>query len=566
MKRIRMVGHGWTRPVALLLCLALCFGCFGVALADGDTETNPGQTPTATPTATLTATPTATPTVTPTVTPTATPTAKPTATPPVVHVVIQTPVPGNGEDTDGDDGQEQEPTAVPDAGGDRIELSRWLNNKKEEGEVPALKGERDQSVNIILPLVARYDLQDVEIEPVYSTSLDSFPFDMPSMSLLIKKAEVTGNGDLKQGECWQVEGYRNLVLSHSVTKGIKQVDFHVRYTYGGVRTEETISVYVNVTKGASTGGGGGVTFHSQPKLIVEKYALSTEKLYAGEPFDLTLSLRNTSADEAIRNIQLRMVDETGTVLPAENGSNTLYIKEMEKEGASTVKVTLQAAPDAEAKAYAMALSFSYDGVSSKQAYTTEESITLPIQQRIRIKCDEPLVYDEPWVGQTAAVGVSLYNMGKSSIYNCMVTVEGEGLSMPETYFGGNIASGGTMRAEFDVQTDVAGDIAGEVVISYEDVYGEQMQERLPLQMFVNEQIAIDPALEDGAMAGGMEDSYADPAMGYADDGMSGGMGGAEGREGIAWYWWALAIAAVSAGVVVLGIRRHRQRKKELEAL
>ena len=350
-----------------------------------------------------------------------------------------------------------------------------------------------------------------------------------------------------------MEGYRNLVLSHSVTKGIKQVDFHVRYTYGGVRTEETISVYVNVTKGASTGGGGGVTFHSQPKLIVEKYALSTEKLYAGEPFDLTLSLRNTSADEAIKNIQLRMVDETGTVLPAENGSNTLYIKEMEKEGASTVKVTLQAAPDAEAKAYAMALSFSYDGVSSKQAYTTEESITLPIQQRIRIKCDEPLVYDEPWVGQTAAVGVSLYNMGKSSIYNCMVTVEGEGLSMPETYFGGNIASGGTMRAEFDVQTDVAGDIAGEVVISYEDVYGEQMQERLPLQMFVNEQIAIDPVLEDGAMAGGMEDSYADPAMGYADDGMSGGMGGAEGREASPGTGGRWQLPRCPRAVVVLGI-------------
>ena len=30
MKRIRMVGHGWAYPVALLLCLALCFGCFGV--------------------------------------------------------------------------------------------------------------------------------------------------------------------------------------------------------------------------------------------------------------------------------------------------------------------------------------------------------------------------------------------------------------------------------------------------------------------------------------------------------------------------------------------------------
>ena len=30
--------------------------------------------------------------------------------------------------------------------------------------------------------------------------------------------------------------------------------------------------------------------------------------------------------------------------------------------------------------------------------------------------------------------------------------------------------------------------------------------------------------------------------------------------------WALAIAAVAAGVIVLGVRRRRARKKELEAL
>lgn len=49
-----------------------------------------------------------------------------------------------------------------------------------------------------------------------------------------------------------------------------------------------------------------------------------------------------------------------------------------------------------------------------------------------------------------------------------------------------------------------------------------------------------------------------PAMGGADGMADGG--------GVAWYWWALAIAAVAAGVVVLGVRRHRARKKELEAL
>ncbi|MGN0785478.1 MAG: hypothetical protein ACI4MR_07375 [Candidatus Aphodomorpha sp.] len=451
-----------------------------------------------------------------------------------------------------------EPETTPGVSRECISISKWYGNDEKSGVIPAISGERDEAIDIPLPLVAEEGpLTDLEIEPVLSTNLDSFPFIIPSMVMKQERAS------LNKGECWSV-WYRGLVLSHSVTKGVKQVDFKVRYTYNGVREEIVLSVFVNVTKGASMGGGGGgVSFRSQPKLIVETYQLSTDKLYAGEPFELTMNLRNTSADEAIRNIQLHMKDETGTVLPAQNGSNTLYIKEIEKEGGTTVKVMLQAAPDAEAKAYALSLAFSYDGVTSKQAYTAEESITLPVQQRIRIKCDDPLVYDEPWAGQTAAVGVSLYNMGKSSIYNCMVTVEGEGLSMPETYFGGNIASGGTMRAEFDVQTDVAGDIAGTVVITYEDVYGEQLEERLPLNMYVNEQMSMEPVYDDPSM---MMPDGKDPMAG-GDMAAMGGMDGMDGSTGgIGWYWWAIAILAVAAGVVVLGVMRHKKRQKELEAL
>jgi len=531
-----MKGMFLMKRIITILLVVLTLVCsMSFALAEGETPA-----PTAEPTATPTITPTAVPTVTSTVEPTVTPTAAPTTQP-------STPSPSptaSVSDT---------PSFGKVIGTSRIELSKWFGNDQSRGEIPAPSGKRDEKVEIYLPLVAlEGPLTDLEIEPVLSTNLDSFPFVIPSMVMTQERAT------LSKGNCWEV-CYDNLVLSHSVTKGLKQVDFKVRYTYNGVREEITLSIFVNVTKGASTGGGGGVSFRSQPKLIVERYDIDTDKIYAGEPFTLTMDLRNTSSDEAIKNIQLQMKEATGIVLPAENGSNALYIKQIDKEGLATVSVKLQSAPDAEAKAYALALAFSYDGVSSKQAYTAEESITLPVQQRIRIKCDDPLVYDEPWVGQTAAVGVSLYNMGKSSIYNCMVTVEGEGLSMPETYFGGNIASGGTMRAEFDVLTEVAGDIEGSVIITYEDVYGEQMEERLPLSLYVNEQMILEPVMpEDGMYEPAVDDMAAMPAMG--DESSVASVGG------IPWYLWAIAIVALIAAIVVLGIKRRQRRIKELEAL
>ena len=79
-----------------------------------------------------------------------------------------------------------------------------------------------------------------------------------------------------------------------------------------------------------------------------------------------------------------------------------------------------------------------------------------------------LIHIYPWVGQSCALYFALYNMGKAPIYNCMVDVEGEGLAMEETYFGGTVAAGSTMRADFSIIPSVGGDIAGEIVITYED--------------------------------------------------------------------------------------------------
>ena len=104
---------------------------------------------------------------------------------------------------------------------------------------------------------------------------------------------------------------------------------------------------------------------------------------------------------------------------------------------------------------------------------------------------------------------------------------------------------------------MGGDIAGEIVITYEDVYGEQMEERLPLNLFVNEEMPmddpgamIDP--ETGMPIGG------DPGM--ADPGIE-TIGGQTG--GFPWVWVGVGAAVVAAAVVAV-ILLKKKRAKELE--
>ena len=68
----------------------------------------------------------------------------------------------------------------------------------------------------------------------------------------------------------------------------------------------------------------------------------------------------------------------------------------------------------------------------------------------------------------------------------MVDIVGESVTLEERYFGGNIAAGGTMRADLNVTPTMGGQVDAQVRVTYEDVNGNQTEELLPMNMFVNE--------------------------------------------------------------------------------
>lgn len=451
---------------------------------------------------------------------------------------------------------EVEPTIAPESTPDPEAKLRLSPVDANGLLVPAPEGDYGEAISVRIPLLCqRSSVYDLKITPALSNDIEKFPFDIEAVDYMLTYPNSLQPGNI-------VEFTYNFRLSKKATTGVKQVDFNLSYRTGGDTWSgganagkletATISIFVNVKKGLAPSTGDGEGAGSTPKLIVESYSISSDKIYAGETFDVTVTLRNTSSSEDIQNLQIGFKDtqEVAKLVPASGGSNTLYIKKIAKGDSVTEVISLQTAPDTEAKAYTLGLDFSYEGASDNKAYTAGETIAIPILQKIRVKFDDPTIYDsEAWVGQSCGMYVRMYNMGKSSLYNCMIEVEGEGLEMEETYFGGNISSGSTMSADFSVIPSVAGEIQGEVVITYEDVYGEPSEERLPFTLMVNEEVTFD-----------------DPMMGM--EGMDGmevyGPGMEESGGGMPWWGWVLCgLGVVALGVGGLMIYR-KKRARHLE--
>ena len=397
-------------------------------------------------------------------------------------------------------------------------------------------GDYGEDLTLRLPLVCTKGyVYDVKVTPVLSTDVEKFPFDIDLVDYTLCYP-----GSMNAGQV--IEFMYPLRLSKKATVGVKQVDFTVTYRNGeGELKSGTVSLFVNVRKGLTATSEDATS--SVPRLIIESYSLSSDKIYAGETFDLNFDIRNTSSSENIQNIQIRVKDSgtTATIVPANGGSNSLYVSKISRGESSSQKVSLQTAPDAEAKAYTLSLEFTYEAASTNAAHTTTETISIPILQEIRLKCDDPVIYDDMgWVGSGCSMYVRMYNMGRSSVYNCMVDVEGQGLKMEESYFGGTLAPGSTLSADFSVIPSEAGDIQGTIVISYEDVYGEPGEERLPFSLYVEDPAAMMPdPMEDDMM------TEPEPE-----------------KKGMPWWGWVLGAGALGGGGTV-GVKVLRKRRERM---
>ena len=393
-------------------------------------------------------------------------------------------------------------------------------------------------------------LTDVTIKPVISAELDKFPF------VVEQQSYEQALGSFAAGTTRNIT--YDFLLSEYVSAGAKAIVFTIDYTKNGVRGAGSVTAYVDVSraKGEEEEEEEDKENKPKPKLIISSYGIEPEKIFAGYSFTLQMSFTNTS-ESPIQNLTIVITnadEENAYVVPAKSGSNTIYVRNMDPGATIQRTLELQVRPDTPAKPNMLSITMDYED-EDNAAYTASANITVPINQEIRLMVDEPR-FDMPFVdmGMTVYPYFSIINMGKSSVYNTMVTVEGPGLSLEERVYAGTLQAGQQYNVDMGIITNEPGQIEGEIVVTFEDEYGDKLEERQPFTLTVQEPFFPDYEGED--FLG--EDMF-NPEMpgGPSGSGLAGLISG-NGK------WWIGGGALLIALALIIVLRKRRAKKRQAE--
>lgn len=363
-------------------------------------------------------------------------------------------------------------------------------------------------VKITIPLVnyGKDDAYNVIVSPVLDSSSDVFPYEIKQMNYEkpVKDGILYGTVSKPNKEDRTRTIEYNFTTRADVTTGYKKISFLITYeTVDGTKESITKDLYVKTIGAPEPTEPPLVTEPiptpeapiSVPRVIVSGFTTQPSEVKAGEQFTLTLHITNTSSKTAVNNIEFNIQSETDGADPTTAaaaflpvaGSNTVFLKSIGKEETKDISIDLIAKADLAQKPYIINLGMKYEDSKANQ-YTSEASVSIPVKQEARIEVADPQVMPNAiMVGQESNVMFSIYNIGKTKLYNVSVKYQGDSISGGEA-FAGNIEPGATGNIDSMLmgQMPTMDDGTVKVIISYEDESGNESIVEKEITLFVNE--------------------------------------------------------------------------------
>lgn len=404
-----------------------------------------------------------------------------------------------------------------------------------------------QYVNVVLPVVnmGRSWVDHVVVTPQISQDAATWPFEIETSnySQTIEGLPGTDNGgsdmDRRRELTWTLKTRKD------APSGYVPINFNVSYEdENNVLTNVTLTSYVKVvgTTGVSADGKA-----STPRVIVTGFSTDPETVHAGQTFTLTLHLQNTSKATAVKNMvfDIQAASEStdttyvaAAFLPTA-GSSTVFVDQIAPGATKDISMEMEARSDLAQKPYVVNVKMNYED-ESVNAYENTASVSIPVRQEARVDTSSIEVMPESIeVGSEANVMFSIYNIGKTQLYNTTVRFIGDSVSGGETYLG-NVAPGATGNVDAYLSGAAAtmDDGTIKIEITFEDEAGEATTVEKQMTLFVSEPIY--PEMDMGMME--------DPAM--------------EQGGGFKLWYVLVPLVLIAAIVAVLVVLRKKNKKKK----
>lgn len=249
----------------------------------------------------------------------------------------------------------------------------------------------------------------------------------------------------------------------------------------------------------SGGGSGEPANPSVPRVIVTGFNTEPGVVNAGSNFKLIVHVKNTSTSTAVSNMLFdfqapsagtEAAAEAPAFLPA-SGASSVYLDSIPAGGTRDISIDLNARADLVQKPYSISLNMKYEDRNAAQ-FEGSSSLAIPVQQAARFEFSEiEISPGSIEVGEEANITCSLYNTGRTKLYNVKVKFSGEGISAKEVFVG-NVDSGSTGMIDGMLlgEKEMMPGSKCKMIVTYEDETGKESVKEETFELEVM------PAMED----------------------------------------------------------------------
>ena len=370
----------------------------------------------------------------------------------------------------------------------------FINNAS---KISSARYSQQAAVNLNIINLGKSDVYDLVVTPAVDTDINKWPFIIATASDARMIDEIKAGATLEQAILLGKGATWTFVVSPDAKTGMYPLIFHAKYYRNNAVEEVDLKTYINIT--GAPGSGSLVSESSDgkmstPRIIVTGFTTEPENVYAGDDFVLTISVQNTSTQTAVSNVQFDLKAATeGTgensyeaFLPT-SGSSTIYVDRIAPGDTKAISIEMNARSDLTKKPYVINVNADYED-EKNNPYKMESNVSIPVNQEARVDTSDAEVMPTSInVGDSSNIMFSVYNKGKTTLYNVEVVMTGETIA-EATSFIGKIEPGGTGNVDIMVNGIQAtmDDPAITACVNYEDEAGNVSTLEKQIDLYVNE--------------------------------------------------------------------------------